>query len=201
MLEAIGKGLDAKIMRLGNLMGRHSDGEFQSNFSSNAFVRSLASYKALKAFPYSLMSVVTDMSEIDMTAKAVLLLAGTDRKFTVFHVRNNHTVTYADIVYSMREYGFEIETVGDDVFEQKMANAGEAAGALIAYRSREGEARRYELGADCEFTTEALYRLGFKWPVSGEQYIVKMLKALAELTMFDSDADLSFSTNSNPQRK
>ena len=185
VLEAAGRGLDAKIMRLGNLMGRHSDGEFQVNFRSNAFIRSLASYRAIGAVPYSLMNTVTDFSEIDMTARAILLLAGTDRKFTVFHPMNNHTVTFADIIYSMREYGFGIEPVEDDVFAARMAEAGDASGALIAYRSREGEERRYELGASCEFTAAALYRLGFKWPVSGEKYIVSMVKALDELNMFD----------------
>ena len=180
VLEAVGRGLDAKIMRLGNLMGRHSDGEFQVNFRSNAFIRSLASYKAIGAVPYSLMNAVTDFSEIDMTARAILLLAGTDKEFTVFHPMNNHTVTYADIVYSMRDYGFAIDTVEDEEFSRRMAQAGDASGALIAYQSREGEERRYELGADCGFTTNALYRLGFKWPVSGEKYIVSMLKALDE---------------------
>ena len=113
-----------------------------------------------------------------------LLLAGTERKFTVFHPMNNHTVTYADIVCAMREYGFEIRTVEDEEFARAMADAGEKSGALIAYRSREGEERRYELGASCEFTTAALYRLGFRWPVSAEKYIVSMLKALDELMMF-----------------
>lgn len=186
LLEAVGRGLDGKIMRLGNLMGRHSDGEFQVNFNSNAFIRALASYKAIGAVPYSLMNSVTDFSEIDMTARAILLLSGVDRKYTVFHPMNNHTVTYADIVYAMRDYGFRIDTVEDEVFDQRMADAGDASGALIAYRSREGDQRRYELGASCDFTTEALYRLGFKWPVSGEKYIVSMLKALDELTMFDN---------------
>ncbi|MBR5680913.1 MAG: hypothetical protein IKX19_09705, partial [Clostridia bacterium] len=134
---------------------------------------------------YSVMNMGTDFSEIDMTARAILLLAGTDREFTVFHPMNNHTVTYADIVYAMREYGFSVETLEEDAFERRMTEAGDTSGALIAYQSREGSARRYELGADCAFTTSALYRLGFKWPVFGEKYIVQMLKALDELIMFE----------------
>ena len=184
MLEAAAQGLDGKVMRLGNLMGRHSDGEFQVNFNSNAFIRSLASYKAIGAVPYSIMNAGTDFSEIDMTARAILLLSGTDRKFTVFHPVNNHFVTYADIVYSMREYGFSVDAVEDGEFGRRMAQAGDASGALIAYNSKEGE-RRYMLDQDCAFTTNALYRLGFKWPVSGEKYIVQMIKALDELTMFE----------------
>ncbi|MBQ1678315.1 MAG: amino acid adenylation domain-containing protein [Oscillospiraceae bacterium] len=187
ILEAVGRGLDAKIARLGNLMGRHSDGEFQVNFRSNAFIRSLASYKAIGAIPFSLLNAVTDFSEIDMTAEAILLLAGTDKAFTVFHPINNHTVTFADILYAMRAYGFDMETVEDEEFAQRMAQAGSAGGALIAYESKEGAERRYILGADCDFTTNALYRLGFKWPVTGETYIVQMLKALDELEMFEED--------------
>ena len=185
VLEAVGRGVDAKIMRLGNLMGRASDGEFQVNFRSNAFIRSLASYKAIGAVPYSAMNAGTDFSEIDMTARAILLLSGTERDFTVFHPMNNHTVTYADIVYAMREYGFSMDMLEDDEFEKRRAAAGDASGALVAYESHEGSVRRYELGADCGFTTSALYRLGFKWPVSGEKYIVQMIKALDELTMFE----------------
>ncbi|MBP5159640.1 MAG: amino acid adenylation domain-containing protein [Lachnospiraceae bacterium] len=184
VLEAVAEGLDGKIMRLGNLMGRHSDGEFQANFKSNAFVRALASYKAIGAVPFSAMNAGTDFSEIDMTARALLLLSGTDRRFTVFHPVNNHIVTYADIVYSMREYGFKIDIVEDEEFAERIAGKGDALGALIAYNSREGGDRRYVLDQDCTFTTDALYRLGFKWPVSGEKYIVSMVKALDELTMF-----------------
>ena len=185
VLEAIGQGLDGKIMRLGNLMGRHSDGEFQVNFRSNAFIRSLASYKAIGAVPYTMLNAGTDFSEIDMTARAILLLSGTDRAFTVFHPVNNHTVTYADIVYAMREYGFSVDAVEDEEFSRRMSEAGDSSGALIAYNSREGAERRYMLEQNCAYTTNALYRLGFKWPVSGERYIQLMIKALDELIMFE----------------
>ena len=158
VLEAVSEGLDGKIMRLGNLMGRHSDGEFQVNFR-----------------------------EIDMTARAILLLSGTGKEFTVFHPVNNHSVTFADILYSMKEYGFPMDTLEDEEFGQRMEAAGDSAGALVAYNSREGAERRYMLDASTAFTTNALFRLGFKWPVSGERYIVQMIKALDELIMFEDD--------------
>ena len=187
VLEAVSEGLDGKIMRLGNLMGRHSDGEFQVNFRSNAFIRSLASYKAIGAMPYSVLNAGTDFSEIDMTARAILLLSGTGKEFTVFHPVNNHSVTFADILYSMKEYGFPMDTLEDEEFGQRMEAAGDSAGALVAYNSREGAERRYMLDASTAFTTNALFRLGFKWPVSGERYIVQMIKALDELIMFEDD--------------
>ncbi len=185
VLTAAGRGLDARIMRLGNLMGRRADGEFQLNFRSNAFIRTLAGYRRLGVAPYSLMSAATDLSEIDMTARAILLLSGTDKRFTVFHPVNPHALSYGDILHAMGEYGFAIRGVEDQEFRLRLKEGGEASGALIAYESHEGAARRYMLGAEYGFTTEALFRLGFQWPVTGEEYVVKMLKALDELTMFE----------------
>ena len=87
----------------------------------------------------------------------------------------------------MKEYGFPMDTLEDDEFGQRMEAAGDSAGALVAYNSREGAERRYMLDASTAFTTNALFRLGFKWPVSGERYIVQMIKALDELIMFEDD--------------
>lgn len=45
ILDAIEQdGLDATIVRLGNLMSRQKDGEFQINSSTNAFMRNLKAY-------------------------------------------------------------------------------------------------------------------------------------------------------------
>ena len=37
VLEAVSSGLDGKVIRVGNLMSRNSDGEFQINFITNGF--------------------------------------------------------------------------------------------------------------------------------------------------------------------
>lgn len=37
VLEAVSNGLDGKVIRVGNLMSRNSDGEFQINFITNGF--------------------------------------------------------------------------------------------------------------------------------------------------------------------
>ncbi|MBR6888322.1 MAG: NAD-dependent epimerase/dehydratase family protein [Selenomonadaceae bacterium] len=75
VLAAIGQGiLDGKIIRVGNLMSRISDGEFQINFSNNAFMRDLRSYAIIGKFP---------------------ILAGTNPEFTVFHAVNSHRVLIA----------------------------------------------------------------------------------------------------------
>lgn len=190
VLEAITRGLDAKIMRVGNLMARHIDGEFQINFHTNGFMRQLRGYKVLGAFPMSMMNVSVEFSEIGMTAEAILRLAGTDKKFNVFHLCNNHLVTMADVIYVMNKNGFLIEIVSDEVFEERLNAAMEnpdladAVGGLIAYKNHESSVDRRMLDASIQYTTEALFRLDFKWPITSPEYLNKMISALEGLGMF-----------------
>ena len=64
-------GLDAKIMRVGNLMGRSVDGEFQMNFGTNSFINTLRAYKALGCFPMSELDERDELSPVDETARAM----------------------------------------------------------------------------------------------------------------------------------
>ena len=64
-------------------MSRNSDGEFQINFITNGFLRSLRGYKAVGKFPMGSMHEIAELSPIDSTALAVLKLVQTDRRFTV----------------------------------------------------------------------------------------------------------------------
>ncbi|MBQ0099628.1 MAG: amino acid adenylation domain-containing protein, partial [Firmicutes bacterium] len=52
ILDAIEKdGLRAKIIRVGNLMGRHSDGEFQINLESNMFISGIRGFATMGKYP------------------------------------------------------------------------------------------------------------------------------------------------------
>ena len=101
VLEAVSEGLDGKVIRVGNLMSRNSDGEFQINFITNGFLRSLRGYKAIGKFPMGGMHEIAELSPIDSTALAVLKLVQTDRRFTVFHACNSHHIYMADLIYAM----------------------------------------------------------------------------------------------------
>ena len=194
VLEAVVDGLDAKIIRAGNLMSRNSDGEFQINFITNGFLRTLRGYTAIGAFPMSGMHEGAEFSPIDVTAAAVLKLASTNSMFTVFHACNSHRIYMSDVIYAMNNHGFKINVVSDDEFE-KLVNeyastheGSEAVSGLIAYTSR-GTTRIYELDYVNDFTTQVLYRLGFKWPITDDSYLENAIKALDNLEFFDDEND------------
>ena len=192
VLEACAQGgLDGRILRVGNLMSRRSDGEFQINFVTNGFMRTLKAYKALGQFPMGAMHVPAEFSPIDSTAAAVLTLAACEGGFTVFHAYNSHSLYMSDVIYAMRAYGFAIDIVPDEVFAATLREASEHAElsgtvlGLIAYDSGDGSAR-YEIPAVNDFTARALYRLNYKWPITDDAYLENAIRALDTLGFFDN---------------
>ena len=183
------KGLSACIVRLGNLMSRYTDGEFQINFITNSFMRSLWAFNTVGECPVTALEQPAEFSPIDSTAEAVLILSGADNRFSVFHVHNDHVVSKADVIYAMREYGFNIDIVSEQHFSETLAETAkkeadnEAIIGLVAYANKEGE-KIVETFTNNRFTVNALYRLGFKWPIISDDYIKKALWALDSLEFF-----------------
>lgn len=191
ILEACANdNLDAKIIRVGNLMSRKDDGEFQINFVTNGFMRALNAYKTLGKFPIGAMHAPAEFSPIDSTAAAVIALASSKNDFTVFHNYNSHKIFMSDVIYAMRTYGFDIDIVSDEEFECVLKSAAQqedlsdAVLGLIAYAS-DDENQRYEIMADNRFTTEVLYRIDYKWPITDDRYLENAIKALDTLEFFE----------------
>ena len=193
ILDAIeNDGLDAKIIRVGNLMPRQSDGEFQINSVTNAFMRNLKGYKVLGQFPISGLHKETDFSPIDETAKTILLLATTPVEYTVFHSFNCHRVQMADIIAAMNLIGIKIDNVDDETFKANMKGAmldekkAPIVSSLISYASSDNRSHEF-IDSDVSYSVQALYRLGYRWPITDFEYLKKAIEALETLGFFDRD--------------
>ncbi len=190
MLEAIESGMRGKIMRMGNLMSRASDGEFQINFLTNGFMRQVKGYKKLGCFPVDNLDAHVEFSPIDCSAKAVVLLAGSPDEFTVFNVNNCFGVHMANVVQTLNEHGMPVDIVSraefQDRFSKMLGNEqdNQSISGLIAYMNNSGE-HRVLIGSDNAFTIKALYRLGFAWPIIDMSYVKKAIDAVASLGFFD----------------
>ena len=72
VLDAIAHhGLNAKIMRVGNLSARQKDGEFQINFNTNNFLAMLRAYVVIGMVPYEALDRRFEFSPIDEVAHAI----------------------------------------------------------------------------------------------------------------------------------
>lgn len=82
------------------------------------------------------------------------------------------------------------EDVDDDYFAQMLATYSslhedsDAVSGLIAYNTRHPQDSCY-LGYENEFTTKALYRLCWKWPITDDAYLTATMRKLDELGFFD----------------
>lgn len=191
VLEAAAQGMKGKVIRVGNLMSRISDGEFQINSVTNGFMRTLRGYVALGRFPVSMLDMPTEFSPIDATAEAIVKLSAVQGEFTVFHAYSSYFIQMADVIEQMNESGILVETVSDEDFNQALFAAledeenNELISGLIAYASSDADHSTVYIDADNSFTTKALYRLGFKWPMPDSVYLKNALTALETLGFFD----------------
>lgn len=192
ILKAIAdEGLDGKIIRVGNLMSRQSDGEFQINSITNGFMRNLRAYAAIGKFPVSQMDNAAEFSPIDCTARSIMCLSGTNKQFTVYHSCNGHKVEMGDVIACLNNYGIKVDVVSDSEFSSAMMSAMKdesknmLISGLISYLDSDSEKTRSYVGYNNTFTTKALYMLNFKWPITDEKYLTKAIKSLDTLGYFD----------------
>ena len=96
ILDAVAlHGLSAKIMRVGNLAARSTDGEFLANFSTNSFMGRIRIYNMFGCCPHALRNKQVEFSPINEVSHAFCLLATTPKKCTVFHPYNIQRLHHA----------------------------------------------------------------------------------------------------------
>ena len=90
---------------------------------------------------------------------------------------------------AFRRYGFDVETVPDSEFRDTLSEAAKDEAesrtvlSLVAYSNKEGDTLQM-VDSDRRFTIDALFRLGFRWPIVDDGYLEKMIWALDSLDFF-----------------
>ena len=197
VLEAVAKhGLRGKIMRLGNLAPRHSDGEFQINFRTNSAMGRLKAFAMLRCAAYDQLGGTMEFSPIDYVAKAIVLLSGTPDDCTLFHVFNDQRISLGSIFREMRTLGYEIDFVEREDFAKAFARVqndpakAQTLTSIMAYMQPADGPEVVNLTRKCDYTLQVLYRLGFQWPFSTWDYISRFIGALNGLGFFDDVDDV-----------
>ena len=192
VLDAIAhQGLSAKVMRVGNLAPRSYDGEFQVNFNSNSYMGRLKVFYTLGCCSYDDYDELTEMSPIDQTAKAVVLLATTPKECNVFQPFNNHTELLGDILQRMEKVGRDIRFVEADDFDKALTEAGQdpekakLLSAMMAYQDMAHGQKTGIIERDNRYTCAVLHRLGFHWSDTAWDYAERLLTAISGFGYFD----------------
>ena len=192
VLEAIAlHGLNAKVMRVGNLAARSTDGEFQANFSTNSFMGRIRIYNMLGCCPFAMRNKRVEFSPINEVARAIVLLSTTPKECVVFHPYNIHFQFLGDVLTGLTTVGDGIRFVEQEEFDKVMDEAGadpqkaKKMAALLAYKDMAGGQMAIDVTRDNDYTTQVLYRLGFAWSPTSWDYVERMLTAIGGFGFFE----------------
>ena len=193
ILEAIAtRGLSAKIMRVGNLAARSTDGEFQVNFSTNSFMGRIKVFNMLGCCPHEMRDNPAEFSPINEVSHAIVLLSKTPSECCVFHPYNNHQVLFGDVLSELKYVGDGVEFVNGDEFARRMELAKEdpdkarQLSSLLAYQDMAHGHKTADVARQNNYTMQVLYRLGYQWSLTTWDYIDRFLKAIAGMGFFDN---------------
>ena len=192
VLEAVAtKGLVAKIMRVGNLAPRSTDGEFQVNFQTNSFMGRLKVYNMLGCCPFESRDLTVEFSPINEVARAIVKLSSTPKDCVVFHPYNNHNVLLGDVLNELRHIGEGVKFVELDKFSKELEIAKEdpvkakQLSSLLAYQNMAKGQKSSDVLRQNAYTMQVLYRLEFAWSVTSWDYVDRFIKAIEGLGFFD----------------
>ena len=131
-----------------------------------------------------------EFSPINEVARAIVLLSRTPEKCRLFHPYNNHSVFFGDVLDELRIIGDAPRQMEEEEFARRMEEAGadpEKAPLLtgvLAYADMAHGKKATMIMPDNRYTTQVLYRLGFRWSPTSWDYVDKFLLAISRLGYF-----------------
>ena len=193
VLEAMSEGLQANIMRMGNLSNRYSDGVFQRNYESNANIMRLKAMLELGVVPDYMYDFFFEFTPIDEAAKAVMTIA---RHFsneqTLFYIYSSKLLYVNDMMnlFNSLDY-YNIQMVSGEEFAQALRATATQSGKEYIYETfindmDENYRLHYEgnIQINSEFSVEYLRRLGFEWKDIDLEYIRKYVDYFRKIGYF-----------------
>ena len=123
VLDRVKEGKQVFVYRMGNLVGRYSDGKFQSNIEANAFYRMLKLMILGNKAPNVLWKV--DFTPIDFASEVVVnSVLKTDNPQRVYHVSHPNPITFENLIAVLNELGFDITLVEVDAYNSYILSEG-----------------------------------------------------------------------------
>ena len=178
ILDAILKGIDAYILRVGNLMPRMSDGKFQENISENAYISRLKAFIKLGVIPQYLEDDYMEFTPIDYTATAIMkIIKYTNNENRIYHIFNNNHVFVKDVLKIIKD----IKIVENEIFKEKIKKVLRSENSDLANLLLNDLDKNLNLNYNSnikiksEHTVKLLEKYKFNWPRINSKYIEYVL--------------------------
>ena len=189
VINAMSNGIKANIMRLGFLTNRYTDGVFQKNYESNAYLKRIIAIIRLGIIPKSFEEIPLEFTPIDFAAKAIMTIARNfSSKSNVFHICNTKTISMGKLIDYLQKMDISVDIVDDAEFYMSLENNQQndnREGIFEAFVNdfKKGNKLDYssKIVLDNDFSVEYLKKLGFEWPDIGLDYLRKYIEYFRNL--------------------
>lgn len=184
VFNAMKDGLHANIMRMGNLTNRFSDGVFQKNYESNAFLKRMKAILKMGIFPDYLNDLYLEFTPVDEAADALMrIIRYFNTKQTVFHINSNKVIYINELLVYLNQLGYHMSMVDGREFTKVLREMGEQNDGKFVFETFINDLDTNDrliydsnIRIENEFTVEYLRQLGFEWNDMGFGYLEKYIK-------------------------
>lgn len=182
------QGLDAKVIRVGNLTNRASDYKFQPNFRENAFLTRVKALLEFGLFPDYLLPLYTEFSPIDLTAEGIIKIAQYADEQCVFHLNSNRPIYFDRLLEIIHGLGISMEVVEGSKFNEKLQHTVKDAATEYIYEAFQNDMDIqgrliYDSNIHIvnDFTVWFLKKTGFQWSETDMEYIKGYINYFREI--------------------
>lgn len=183
VIDAISKGLEATIYRIGDLSSRYSDGQFQSNINENAVYSRLKSILEISAIPNSILENRLEFTPVDYASRAIhAIIWSNNCKNRIFHIYNSNTLSVHEVLKYMEKLEHKIEILPQEKFVQLVKaisndtlNQSKISGIINDFTKDDDMIYNHIITTENTITSEYLKNLGFEWPILTFEYFAKII--------------------------
>ncbi len=197
ILEEISKGLDAQILRIGNITNRYSDGVFQKNIENNAFANRIKSFVDIGAFPEYALDHEIELTPVDLCADCIIKILEHSSKCNMFHLYNPNLLS-VKLLYNVlkKEFGINLSPLSNRLFSylitgilQDEKNKKILSGIIYDLDNNKNLIYTSKIRLNANFTNSYLNKIGFHWKKIDEDYIVKYMNYFKKIKFINLDKE------------
>ena len=176
--DAMLDGLDATVIRVGNLTNRASDYKFQPNYKENAFLTRVKAILEFGLFPDYLMKLYAEFSPIDKTAEGIVKIAQYADKQTVFHLNSDRVIYFDRFLEVVHELGISMKVVSGSAFNEALQKTIKQSNTEYIFEAFQNDMDEQghlvydsNIRIENDFTLWFLKKVGFEWNETDMEYI------------------------------
>lgn len=183
VLNAILEGLDALILRVGNVTNRYSDGVFQRNYKDNAFAKRIKTFIEIGAFPDYFLEHEIELTPVDLCAEAIVRTLYYTSNCNVLHIYNSNLLSIQLFANLLMELDIKIIPVSHIMMRDIITGILEdndrkdiLSGIIYDLDNDKNLVYTSNITLNSNFSNKYLSKIGFAWKKINKNYLKRCFK-------------------------